>query len=170
MTAWTWWQVNVLAVVLLTILKRVFVIICRSLEYSNNFSDMVPSLCLCFFTLIVSTYTIPAESKYISTLIILIMKFFYTSQLIPVFSITQHSIQTPIFMNIKYFSIYIMGYFTRWGAWKILLRNFRTILLFEWLLAPKVWGALVEWFHLNDKWERHKTVISASEGECDLSS
>ena len=71
---------------------------------------------LCFFALIIPTYTIPAKSKYIYIIIIFIVKFFYTS-LLWIFRVTQFRFQ---FLNIDYFS----GYFMRWETWKILLRNF----------------------------------------------
>ena len=66
----------------------------RSSEYSNNFADMESLLYLCFFTLIVSTYAIPAESEYIpiGILINFIENFFYNN----IISISRHSFRIPI--------------------------------------------------------------------------
>ena len=49
----------------------------RASEYSNNFAEMESFLYLCFFTLIASTYTIPADSEYIGILVIFNVNFVF---------------------------------------------------------------------------------------------
>ena len=64
----------------------------RSTEYPNNFANMKSFLYLCFFNLIICTYTIPAKSEYNSILIIFIVNFFYSN----ILSISSHSVRIPI--------------------------------------------------------------------------
>ena len=83
---------KLLVFVLFEVLKYVLLLARRSSKYSNNFADMEYFLYLCIFTLVVITYTIPAESKHINILIIFLVNFFYNN-IFSVFRVIQYEFQ-----------------------------------------------------------------------------